>query len=197
MLYLQQIACVTSVTATSNSITMIVTTTTPVRYPTINAINQPTQLTARALPNATSYLWSPVTGLSNSAIFNPTFTFAQQVEYTIRISLGGNCQVVDTLLVTVFKKKDIYVPQAFSPNGDGNNDRLYPILLGITQLKYFRIYNRWGNLIFETASSSPTQGWDGTFKGSLQPVETYTWIAEGIDVDGLTVKRGGNTLLIR
>ena len=89
------------------------------------------------------------------------------------------------------------MPKGFSPNGDGNNDRLYPILVGIAQLKYFRIYNRWGNLLFETTSSAPTQGWDGTFKGSPQPVETYTWIAEGADIDGLTVKRGGNTLLIR
>ena len=147
-------------------------------------------------PNAT-YLWSPATGLSNPSIINPTFTFTQQVEFLIRVNLESNCPVVDTLLVTVFKKKDIYVPQAFSPNGDGNNDRLYPILVGISQLKYFRIYNRWGNLLFETANAAPSQGWDGTFKGSLQPVETYTWIAEGIDVDGLTIKRGGNTLLIR
>ena len=189
--------CTTATTAVSNSITMIVTNTQAIRYPTINAVNQPTQLLARVLPGATNYLWTPPTGLSNNTIYNPTFTSTQQVEYTIRISLGGTCQVTDTLLVTVFKNKNIYVPEGFSPNGDGRNDKLYPILVGIARLNYFRVYNRWGNLLFETTSSSPAQGWDGTFKGNLQPVETYTWIAEGVDIDGLTIKRGGNTLLLR
>jgi gliding motility-associated-like protein len=104
---------------------------------------------------------------------------------------------IDTQLVRVFRVTDIQVPDAFSPNGDGNNDRLYPFLIGIVELKYFRVYNRWGNLVFETKNSNPSLGWDGTFKGQLQPAETFIWMAEGIDLYGQSIKRGGNTILIR
>ncbi len=104
---------------------------------------------------------------------------------------------MDTQLVKINARKGIYVPKAFSPNGDGINDRLYPILVGIQQLYYFRVYNRWGNLIFETNSGNPASGWDGKYKGLLQPVETYTWVAEGIDIDGIIIKKSGNTILLK
>lgn len=69
-------------------------------------------------------------------------------------------------------------------------------MIGIKQLNYFKIYNRWGNLLFETTSGRPEDGWDGTFKGKKQPVETYTWVVEGIDIDNLIIRKNGNTLLI-
>ncbi len=94
-----------------------------------------------------------------------------------------------------FAQINIYVPRAFSPNNDGVNDLLKPILVGITTFHYFSIYNRWGNLIFTT--QDPNQGWDGTFKGVPQPVETYLWIAEGIDENGRKVVQKGMTSLVR
>ena len=90
---------------------------------------------------------------------------------------------------------NIYVPKVFTPNGDGTNDLLKPILVGISTFHYFSVYNRWGNLIFTT--QDPNQGWDGTFKGVPQPVETYLWIGEGVDTNGKTITRKGMVSLVR
>jgi adhesin/invasin len=90
---------------------------------------------------------------------------------------------------------NIYVPRVFTPNNDGNNDVLKPILVGIATFHYMNVYNRWGNLVFTT--QDPTRGWDGTFKGVAQPVETYLWIAEGVDIEGKTIVQKGMTSLVR
>jgi gliding motility-associated-like protein len=90
---------------------------------------------------------------------------------------------------------DIYVPRVFTPNNDGTNDVVKPIVVGITTFHYFNIYNRWGNLIFST--KDPNVGWDGRFKGVLQPVETYLWIAEGLDKDKKKITRRGMVSLVR
>jgi len=94
-----------------------------------------------------------------------------------------------------FAAINIYVPKVFTPNGDGTNDVLKPILVGIQTFHYFSVYNRWGNLVFTT--QDPNQGWDGTFKGVPQPVETYLWIAEGIDVEGRKIVQKGMTSLVK
>ncbi|WP_317170733.1 Ig-like domain-containing protein [Paraflavitalea devenefica] len=90
---------------------------------------------------------------------------------------------------------DIYVPRVFTPNNDGTNDVVKPIVVGITTFHYFNIYNRWGNLVFTT--KDPNVGWDGRFKGILQPVETYLWIAEGLDKDKKKITRRGMVSLVR
>jgi adhesin/invasin len=94
-----------------------------------------------------------------------------------------------------FVPVDIYVPKIFTPNDDGKNDIVKPIIVGITTFHYFNIYNRWGNLVFST--KDPNVGWDGRFKGILQPVETYLWIAEGLDKDKKKITRRGMISLVR
>jgi gliding motility-associated-like protein len=87
------------------------------------------------------------------------------------------------------------VPTAFSPNGDGHNDKLYPLTINVTELKYFRVYNRWGQLMFETKTLG--QGWDGTFNGVPQVMDVYTWTVEAYGIDGHHYKQAGNTILMR
>ncbi len=94
-----------------------------------------------------------------------------------------------------FAMINIYVPKVFTPNNDGTNDVLKPILVGIQTFRYFSVYNRWGNLIYTTQDAN--QGWDGTFKGVAQPVETYLWMAEGVDVTGKKIVAKGMTSLVR
>jgi gliding motility-associated-like protein len=89
----------------------------------------------------------------------------------------------------------IYVPKAWSPNGDGHNDKLFPIPVNIKELKYFRVFNRWGQLVFET--SVLRNGWDGIFNGVPQVSDTYTWTVEAIGEDGKYYKRSGNSVLLR
>lgn len=184
-------------TATDSVIILLSVPPVNIRYPDLTAlINQSVQLQGRNL-GGNSYQWLPPTGLNNSLIINPLFNYNQSQEFKIHIATADGCSVVDTLLVKVSGKKGIYVPKAFSPNGDGANDRLYPILVGIAKLNYFRVYNRWGNLVFETNSGNPSLGWDGKVKGLSQPPETFTWTVEGIDVDGILIRKSGNTFLIR
>lgn len=94
-----------------------------------------------------------------------------------------------------FTPEDIWVPKVFTPNGDGTNDIVKPIVTGVFNLRFFNIYNRWGNLVFTTTDVN--QGWDGKLKGVLQPNETYVWIIGGTDKDGKNVKKRGMTSLVR
>ena len=132
-----------------------------------------------------------------TTIYNPTVNLQQGQDYLIRTTLRNGCVVFDSLRVRVANESNIHVPKAFTPNGDGRNDLLFPILVGIDALKYFRVYNRWGNLVYELKGIQPTMGWDGRYRGVAQPMEGYVWIAEAVDVLGKTLKAKGNTLLIR
>jgi gliding motility-associated-like protein len=89
----------------------------------------------------------------------------------------------------------LYVPTAFSPNGDGLNDILRPKALGIRSLTFFRVYNRWGELIFST--SQINAGWDGRYKGNPQDPGTFVWEAEAVTFRGETIRVKGNSVLIR
>ena len=113
----------------------------------------------------------------------------------VTATVGGKAIVFGSPAKTQFAAINIYVPRVFTPNGDGTNDILRPILVGISTFHYFSVYNRWGNLIFTTQDAN--QGWDGTFKGVAQPVETYLWIAEGIDLNGKKIVAKGMTSLVR
>lgn len=165
-----------------------------IRYPVINVSrNLPQIITARNI--GTSYQWRPGTGLSDLYIFNPNFDSRENKDYLIDISTVNNCLFTDTLQVYVFDQIDILVPEAFSPNGDGSNDKLQFFAVGISSFTVFRIFNRWGQLLFE--SFDENNYWDGTFNGVLQPIDSYVWIAEAIGTDGKQLKRRGQSILIR
>ncbi|MBL0359343.1 MAG: gliding motility-associated C-terminal domain-containing protein [Chitinophagaceae bacterium] len=87
------------------------------------------------------------------------------------------------------------MPNAFTPNGDGINDIFRPILVGINSTDYFRIYNRYGQAIFET--SRFMEGWDGTFKGLNQPAGAYVWMLKGKGKNGRAVEMKGSVILVR
>jgi gliding motility-associated-like protein len=146
---------------------------------------------------AVSWLWTPSSGLSSAVIYNPIVTLQQNQSYMIRSTLKNGCIVMDTLLVKVTNETKIYVPKAFSPNGDGMNDNLFPLTVGIAELRFFRVYNRWGNLIYETKGLPISNGWDGRFKGVAQPMDQYVWVAEAVDVLGNILKDRGTSLLMR
>ncbi|HLF45877.1 MAG TPA: T9SS type B sorting domain-containing protein, partial [Chitinophagaceae bacterium] len=171
-----------------------------IRYPTLTTqANTPLQLSARNL--GVGYNWTPPAGLNFNSIINPVFNYDREVEYKVNILTDNGCPIVDTLLVRIsapqaaLPTSDLFVPKAWSPNNDGHNDRLYPLTVNIRELKYFRIFNRWGQLVFETNTIGA--GWDGMFKGQKQVIDVYTWTAEAIGMDGKTIKRTGNSALIR
>ena len=90
---------------------------------------------------------------------------------------------------------EVYVPTAFTPNNDGLNDFLRPIVMGIKEIQRFAVFNRWGQLIFDTKTERP--GWNGLLMGSPMPSQAVVWMFEGVGVDNKKYIRKGTSVLIR
>jgi len=162
----------------------------PVQYAIIDL---PLPLQARQFGE--EILWRPSTGLDSRRSYNPVFEGASEQLYTIVIETSSGCVTVDTQLVKTVKNVEVFVPSAFTPNNDGKNDYLRPLLMGVKEVRFFRVYNRWGQLLFETATDKP--GWNGTFKGVGQQTQTVVWMVEVVGVDGRTYLRKGTSVLLR
>ncbi|MEP7279827.1 MAG: PKD domain-containing protein [Bacteroidota bacterium] len=155
--------------------------------------NQPLALHATGAP---LYLWSPPDHLDQTGIANPVAIFNNSgiYSYTLKAYTPENCFAMDTIKIKVFQTTpDIYVPNAFTP-GAGQNNLFRPIPVGITRIDYFRVYNRWGNMVF---SSNDGAGWDGSIAGKPQGSGTYVWLVRGHDFTGKTITKKGTMVLIR
>ena len=120
--------------------------------------------------------------------------FADQI-YVLTVTNSQGCEDRDTLRINVFDHADIYVPTAFTPNDDGKNDVLRVVAPGFRQLLFFRIYNRWGQLVFETKDMN--KGWNGAIQNRPLASDVYVWIVLGIDASNQRMERKGTVLLIR
>jgi gliding motility-associated-like protein len=156
-------------------------------------INQPLQLNGTG---ADFYSWSPPMGLNNPDISNPVALLSESQKYTLKVSTAAGCFSLDTINVTVYQvKPDLFVPDAFTPNGDGLNDVFKPVPVGIKKLNFFKVYNRLGELVFSTTAQKA--GWDGTFKGQPQDPGVFVWMAEAVDYLGKVIFKKGSVTLIR
>ena len=165
-----------------------------IRYPTEYALsNVPLPLQARKIGE--TILWKPPFNLNTQTSFTPVFKGSADQLYTIEIRTNTGCLAVDTQLVKKIDKVDIFVPTAFTPNKDGRNDYLFPILIGLKDLHFFKVFNRWGQLLFETKNPHP--GWDGVSKGIELQTQTVVWVLEGTGLDGVVYTQKGTTVLIR
>jgi gliding motility-associated-like protein len=167
-----------------------------VTYTPINTLlGKPVSLIARSFGD--SYQWRPSTGLNSPFIRIPILTPTTEQLYTIQITNRAGCLTVDSVLVRIFDESDVFVAGGFTPNNDGNNDRVYPILAGISSFSYFKIYNRWGVVVYQSSSTDPAQGWDGRYKGKDQPADTYSWVILAEGNNGRVIARSGSLILIR
>lgn len=146
-----------------------------------------------------SYDWFPTTGLSCSNCPNPTASLDTNMVYTITITdRETGCSTYAVMSVSELKdcpEDLIYMPTAFSPNDDGNNDDFRMYSSNITEIDYFRIYDRWGALLWET--NDINEGWDGRVKGVLANSGVYVYSLEAPCVlnDKKILKKGGITLM--
>lgn len=150
-----------------------------------------------ALPNGYSYAWQPSDEMDNPTAQSTTAKVDQNKSFTVTIS-DGVCSKSASVEVFVYDfvcdRPGVYVPNAFSPNGDGENDVLYvrgPVISEFV----FRVFNRWGQLMFE--STNQNVGWDGTYKGKLVDPDTYDYYLDVICVDGQENLLKGNITLLR
>lgn len=118
------------------------------------------------------FSWSPTTGLSNPNIQNPVVSgIPDTTIYTVTVTDINGCVNIDTVKVNAIGELVIGLPTGFTPNGDGINDTYAPNVDGSGDLEYFAIYNRWGQMVFESYSSAI--GWDGTFNGESSEMGSY------------------------
>jgi gliding motility-associated-like protein len=159
---------------------------------TIIMLNTPFQLNATG---GVRYTWAPPDGLNSRNIYNPVTTYNRDITYTVTAYTQEGCSGTDNIFVRFIKGPDIYIPNAFSPNGDGLNDLFRPLPVGIVQMEFFRVFDRWGKLMF--SSTAYLKGWDGTVNGSIAAVGTYVWVVQGKDINNNTVQRKGTVTLVR
>lgn len=163
---------------------------------TVVVRSQPLQLQATGGAN---YKWYPVSGLSDPFISNPVLNLTDQpdtVVYNVRVSTPEGCYNTDSIKIIIFNSQpEVFIPSAFTPNGDGRNDVFRPIVAGMKLFMYLRIYNRWGQLLFN--SGNPGMGWDGTFKGQKQPGGTYVYVIQAVDYTDKPYFKKGTVVLIR
>ncbi len=187
--------CSASVLVNSNTIAITVNPNPVITFnpagPSLMAGNS-VQLNANVTGSIATYLWTPPAGLSNPGIHNPIASPSATTLYNLKVVTTNNCTSNKDLLVKVYR--DIYIPNSFTPDGDGLND-VFRIPPGSSfSLKSFSIFNRYGNEVFRTSNIG--DGWDGTYKGTKAPAGTYTYIIKGSDLRR-DIMLTGTVILIR
>jgi gliding motility-associated-like protein len=167
-------------------------------YPRLHLpYNTPTVVCAD--PGNVSYAWSPKGDLDFTNMQCPEVTITMEsITYNIRIVDTSGCIMNDKQEIWGFPKNDVFLPRAFIPNNPvmTENKILKPVYVGIKELKSFRVFDRFGHLIFST--NDMAHFWDGTTNnGKLSPTETYSWIIVAIDTQGKQIIKKGNVTLIR
>lgn len=145
---------------------------------------------------ASLFEWTPENNLSNPNTQNPIANPLYTTTYTLRVTDTDGCTGTDSIKVFVNNDKVLYIPNAFSPNGDGENDifKIYTYNNSIRKLT-FQIHNRWGELVFQT--SDINEGWDGTKNGKSLDAGVYVYTVHIIYLDGDPYKKQGSVTLIK
>jgi gliding motility-associated-like protein len=151
--------------------------------------------------DVSKWKWTPAKGLDKDNIASPTATARESIVYTCVAANDGQCITRDEVRITVIcNGANIFVPNTFSPNNDGNNDVFYPRGKGLFTIKSLRVFNRWGEVVFEKMgfqANDAFAGWDGTFKGSKLPSDVYVYSME-VQCDNSTIiPTKGNVTLLR
>jgi len=188
--------CNWSGTITVNVSTLLGSTVTASANPTVVLPETLVQLSATPSSGVT-YAWQPAQGVSNPAIANPSAVVTQTTWFYVTVS-DGICTRTDSVKVTVYEllceEPDIFVPNTFTPNGDGMNDVLFVRGQHIARME-FKVFDRWGEKVFE--STDPANGWDGRFKGMLVDPAVFVHHLKVWCIDGQEYFTKGNVTVVR
>jgi len=145
----------------------------------------------------TQYSWTPLANLSSSIVAHPIFRGTRSVDYVLsRKDIVSNCVVEDIYHVVVSNDVAVSVPKAFTPNRDGLNDVLkIEYGAGLKTFNYFKLFNRWGKLVFETTNVN--DGWDGKVNGRDQDMDAYTYLLDYITFKDEHINKTGSVILLR
>jgi gliding motility-associated-like protein len=152
-------------------------------------------------PDITKWVWTPAVGLTCINCPNPVATPKETTTYTVSATNNGGCTTSDDVIVTVIcNDVNIYIPNTFSPNEDGVNDYFFPRSSSIFTVKTFRIFNRWGQLVYQKNnfnSNAAEEGWDGKMNGQKLTPDVYVYAIEILCGNGSIIPVKGNITLIR
>ncbi len=159
------------------------------------------QLDTKISNDATIVRWQPSTGLSCSNCANPVANPKQTTSYRVMAINEGGCMNKDELTIfVVCNNGNIFLPNTFSPNGNGTNDVFYPRGTGLYNVKSMRIFNRWGEQVFEATNfkaNDASRGWKGLYKDKPAPNDVYVYFVEVICENNAVLTYSGNIALIR
>jgi gliding motility-associated-like protein len=151
--------------------------------------------------DVTTWAWTPAANLSCSDCANPSATLQFDQEYTVIVTDSSNCTDTASILIkTVCNDENYFIPNTFSPNNDGVNDYFYPRGRSIYNIQSMRVFNRWGQMVFQRQNfpaNSETMGWDGTFNGHPAPSDAYVYIVEVICNNAQVIALQGTVTLVR
>lgn len=160
----------------------------------------PVTIPATYSPNTMSWLWTPATGLSCTTCATPDAGPRFNTTFTVTFTDSNGCMNRGTIeVIVICKNANIFIPNTFSPNGDGSNDVFYPRGKGLYNIRTLRVFNRWGEVVFERQNfppNDPLSGWNGGFKGRKPQADVYVYQAEIECDNGDVIKLNGNISLI-
>jgi len=146
------------------------------------------------------WIWTPADGLSCTDCPEPWARPFRPTQYRLRILDKDGCPAETTVVVQVNRRRSLYAPNIFSPDGDGYNDRFLLFGRGVTIVRALRIFDRWGNQLYlneDMAINDESIGWDGTYRGQPMQPGVYVWQAEVEFVDGAVEVFAGDVTVYR
>lgn len=161
----------------------------------------PVQIPATYTRNVTNYTWSPASTLSCSDCPQPIAAPKFNTNYTISFVDSNGCRNTGQIqIIVICKNANVFVPNTFSPNGDGSNDVFYVRGRGLDRVKSLRIFNRWGEVVFEAQQfpvNDPAFGWNGKYKGNKPIPDVYVYQVEVFCDNSQIIRFDGNIALIQ
>jgi gliding motility-associated-like protein len=168
---------------------------------TIINLGQTVQLDPLLSFEPASWQWTPSRGLSNDTLLQPLAAPQETVEYILTVTDEFGCTVSDAILLRVNRDIPIFVPSAFSPNNDGNNDQL--VIFGsaaVAEIESLIILDRWGSQVYEVGGFAPNDvnaAWDGTNRGEPLNAGVFVYLLTYRLVNGEVMQTAGEVLLLR
>ena len=167
---------------------------------TIN-VGQTADLMPTVSADVSTALWTPTGSIIQHNFPGVTVKPRETTEYTVEVRNAGGCKTRDKVTIFVIcNGANIFIPNTFSPNSDGVNDIFYPRGSGLFSIKTLRIFNRWGEVVYEKNGFLPNDastGWNGTFKGMKQNPDVYVYTVDIICDNSTTLTLKGNVALIQ
>jgi gliding motility-associated-like protein len=164
-------------------------------------VGQELQLRLQTSNDVTGYTWTPATFLNCTNCPTPTATPAEPIQYRITVRNDFGCVASDEVRITLkCSAEDVFIPNTFTPNGDGVNDVFYPRGKGIRTVEFMRIFNRWGEMVFEKKGfniDDRSAGWDGTYKGERLASGVFVYTCRMICENGEVIELKGSIMIVR